>query len=218
MIYKKAERGEVKKWDEEGNVMSPEGIELDIGDLEYRMENLKSYKNVIKTILEARKNVIKGSGQAKRNAYKVRKSGDYGTLMVDLPKLTNEMVLQAYDGNGGALVYDRGVDKSVVDLLTKRYNPKASYSLLAIEVFNDLNTLSGLSPHPSSRKSKLLFTGPQDMMDRLRVVTGSIAAGNTNRQLKNEAWKIIDKLLHLNAITKAQHDAYVGKHLRSLYE
>lgn len=76
--------------------------------------------------------------------------------MFNPSKLLSEMVLHAYEG--GNVVYHHGVDKAVVELLP----------------FNDLNTLSGLSPYASSFESKLLhtgggikhFTNSQEMMDR----------------------------------------------------
>lgn len=50
-------------------------------------------------------------------------------------------------------------------------------------------------------------------LDHRKVLTRSVTIGNTNKQLKNEAWRIIDKLLYLGSITKEQHDAYVNKYL-----
>lgn len=134
----------------------------------------------------------------------------------DLNKLLNKMLLHAH--RNGDLVYNRSVDRGVVKLLTKRYNPKVSYSSLDIEVLNDLNNLGGLSPNPNNRKTKLShpgcgakqFTNPQELMDRLRVVTESLVAGNRNHQLANEAWEIIVKSLHLNFITKGQHYTYIN--------
>lgn len=52
------------------------------------------------------------------------------------------------------------------------------------------------------------------MLDHLRVVTGSRVSGNTSLKFMNEAWKIIDNLLHVGVITKAQHGANVTKHFQ----
>ena len=92
----------------------------------------------------------KGSGirkykQPKRNAYKISDSA-YGDLSVDVPKLKNEMKLNVF--RGGKIVYHADADKSLVDLLTKRFNPKRSYSLNAVKIFNDLNLLANLPKHP----------------------------------------------------------------------
>lgn len=56
----------------------------------------------------------------------------YGIVMVDLLKLLSEMVVHAC--GDGELVYKRGVDKSIVDLLAKRYNTRSNYSALAIDI------------------------------------------------------------------------------------
>ena len=61
-------------------------------------------------------------------------------------------------GEGGSrkLIYHADADKSLVDLLTKRFNPRRSYSMNAVKIFNDLNLLANLPRHPSSGKSNFL--------------------------------------------------------------
>jgi hypothetical protein len=46
-----------------------------------------------------------------------------------------------------------------------------------------------------------------DMLHRLEVLFGSIAAGNDGKQITKEAWHILDKLLSLGEINKKQHSA-----------
>ena len=134
----------------------------------------------------------KGSGirkykQPKRNAYKISDSS-FGNLSVDVPKLKNEMKLNVF--RGGKIVYHADVDKSLVDLLTKRFNPKRSYSLNAVKIFNDLNLLANLPKHPSSGKSKLLGSGvvyyndPNELAERMKILVGAIAAGNNSPVIK----------------------------------
>ena len=48
---------------------------------------------------------------------------------------------------GGKLLYEADADKSLINLLTKRYNPKTKYSINAVKIFNDLNTLSNMPKH-----------------------------------------------------------------------
>ena len=48
--------------------------------------------------------------QPKRNAYKIQ-DGKYGGLVIDLPKLFNEMKLNVF--RGGKLVYQSDADKSL---------------------------------------------------------------------------------------------------------
>ena len=102
----------------------------------------------------------KGSGirkykQPKRNAYKISDSS-FGNLSVDVPKLKNEIKLNVF--RGGKIVYHADADKSLVDLLTKRFNPKRSYSLNAVKIFNDLNLLVQISPN-------ILLRGNQNSLD-----------------------------------------------------
>ena len=139
----------------------------DIDDLESftrEKKSLSTYANTIDDVLNLRKYYMKpkqGSGirkykQPKRNAYKISDSA-YGDLSVDVPRLKNEMKLNVF--RGGKLIYHADADKSLVDLLTKRFNPRSSYSLNAVKIFNDLNLLANLPRHPSSGKSKLLGSG-----------------------------------------------------------
>ena len=103
--------------------------------------------------------IKKGQGirkykQPRRNAYKIQKSSEYGGLLIDVPKLMNEMKLNAY--RDGKLIYKANADKSLINLLTKRYNPKTKYSMNAVNIFNDLNMLSNLPPRKSSGKSRMV--------------------------------------------------------------
>ena len=94
---------------------------------------MERYLKAIANVSEVSKYVKKGSGaqgagirkykQPKRNAYKISGSA-YGNLSVDVPKLKNEMKLECFSrGEGGSrkLIYQADVDKSLVDLLTKRF-------------------------------------------------------------------------------------------------
>ena len=113
---------------------------------------LNRYLKTIANVSNVSLYVKKGSGirkykQPKRNAYKISGSA-YGNLSVDVPKLKNEMKLNVF--RGGKLIYHADADKSLVDLLTKRFNPRRSYSLNAVKIFNDLNLLANLPKHPSS--------------------------------------------------------------------
>ena len=152
----------------------------------------------------------------KRNAYKIN-NGQYGDMAINLPRLMNEMIVEVQNGSG-QVVYQDMADKSLIDLLTKRYNPKRRYSNQAIKVFNNLNMLSNIPKHRSSGKSNLIggqiiYSDPEDLMKRLTLLTGSRRAGNTNIALRNEVWQIIDHLLKKGIIKKTQYDLYVKNHL-----
>ena len=154
----------------------------------------------------------KGSGirkykQPKRNAYKISDSS-LGNLSVDVPKLKNEMKLNVR--RGGKIIYQADSNKSLVDLLTKRFNPRSRYSMNAVKIFNDLNLLANLPKHPSSGKSKLIGSGvvyynnPNELAERMKILVGSIAAGNNSKVLKNDLSMINDEFLKIGAIDKKQ--------------
>ena len=153
---------------------------------------LNRYLQTIANVSDVSLYVKKGSGirkykQPKRNAYKISGSA-YGNLSVDVPKLKNEMKLNVF--RGGKIIYQADADKSLVDLLTKRFNPRRSYSLNAVKIFNDLNLLANLPRHPSSGKSKLLGSGvvyyndPNELAERMKILVGSMAAGNNSPVIK----------------------------------
>ena len=155
--------------------------------------------------------------QPKRNAYKISNSS-YGNLSVDVPKLKNEMKLNVR--RGGKIIYQADADKSLVDLLTKRFNPKKSYSMNAVKIFNDLNLLANLPKHPSSGKSKLIGSGvvyynnPNELAERMKILVGSIAAGNNSPVLKNDLSMINDEFLKIGAIDKTTHKKFYDKYLK----
>ena len=142
------------------------------------------------------------------------------------------MFVEARDPATGAVVFERQGDKGIVDLLTKRFNPKGNYSQKALQIFNDLSKLANIPFHKSSGKSKLLTgdsnlkggargAGPstilssfKDLKDRLILLTGNISAGNSNIQLRNEVIEILDHLLKKNKISKKQYNAYYKKYFR----
>ena len=164
----------------------------------------------------------KGSGirkykQPKRNAYKISDSS-FGNLSVDVPKLKNEMKLNVF--RGGKLIYHADADKSLVDLLTKRFNPKRSYSLNAVKIFNDLNLLANLPRHSSSGKSKLLGSGvvfynnPNELAERMKILVGAIAAGNNSPVIKNDLSMINDEFLKIGAIDQTIHEKFYKKYIK----
>ena len=89
---------------------------------------LNRYLQTIEKVSDVPLYTKKGSGirkykQPKRNAYKISDSS-FGNLSVDVPKLKNEMKLNVF--RGGKIIYHADADKSLVDLLTKRFNPRSS--------------------------------------------------------------------------------------------
>ena len=154
--------------------------------------------------------------QPKRNAYKI-KDGNYGDLVIDLPKLINEIKLNVF--RGGKLVYQSDVDKSLLNLLTKRFNPKTKYSMNAVRIFNDLNVLSNMPKHRSSGKSKMVgssvtyYNNANELADRMKILVGSMAAGNNSPVIRNDLSQINDELLRINAIDQGFNEKFYQKYL-----
>ena len=203
-----------------------------LGDLtslkknEQKRETLNKYLEAIRLAKESSKykqgTGAQGAGirkykQPKRNAYKIKDSS-FGTLSVDVPKLKNEMKLNVF--RGGKLIYRADADKSLVDLLTKRFNPRSSYSLNAVKIFNDLNLLANLPRHPSSGKSKLLGSGvvfykdPKELAGRMKILVGSMAAGNNSPVIKNDLSMINDEFLKIGAINQTTHEKFYKKYIK----
>ena len=193
--------------------------DVEYKELERKKETLSKYKDFIIDILKYKSYTTKGEGirkykQPKRNAYKIQNS-HYGGLLVDYPKLINNMLLDVYKNN--KLVYQDKADKSLIDLLTKRYNPKTKYSIDAVRIFNDLNLLANMAKHKSSKKSNMIGSSLDDRSDpnklakRLEIIVGSLNAGNNSRILKNDLTLINNELYRIGAITKEMHHALIKK-------
>ena len=191
----------------------------DVDQLKKNLESSKIYANTVHNILEAKRHAAtpkKGSGQPKRNAYKIQ-DGSYGGLVVDLPKLMNEMKLNVF--RGGKLLYSADADKSLINLITKRFNPKTKYSINAVRIFNDLNTLANLPKHRSSGKTRMVgssvtyYNDPNQLADRMKILVGSIAAGNNSPLNINDLSQINDELLRIGAIDQSLHEKFVKKYL-----
>ena len=148
------------------------------------------------------KTIGTGYLQSKRNAYKISSGGQYGNLIIDVPKLMGQLHLVAKkDGNK---VLDKKVDFDTLDLLTKRFNSKKKYSDLSKMIFNELNKLSEIPIHRSSKKYSKIGSGiiyyndVNDLIDRMELLGGSIMAGNDGA--KSEFSEIVHKLFQLGKI------------------
>ena len=181
------------------------------------LQTLKKYRETITDLLASFKYIpIPQTGDGiytrkKRNAYKISQNGQYGGLVIDLPKLQGQLKVIAH--KNGQKVYDKQADFDTLDLLTKRFNSKKNYSELARSVFSDLNRLSKIPIHRTSKKySKLgsgvvYFSNPQDLLSRLELLGGSMSAGNNSSYVREEFVKIVHRLNKLNVIDNKQvHD------------
>ena len=155
--------------------------------------------------------------QPKRNAYKISQRGQYGGLVIDLPKLYGHLKVVAH--KNGQKVYDKQADFDTLDLLTKRFNSKKKYSELARSVFNDLNRLSEIPIHRTSKKYSKLGSGvvyynnPQDLLSRLELLGGSMSAGNNSNDVREEFVNIVHLLNKLNVINNKQMNDLLKEYL-----
>ena len=222
----------ILQWNGKSNAKESEKKDLAL----YQKDNFIKYKDVLETIFKGQKHMKEKQGkglrkynQPKRNAYKIQNS-HFGGLLVDYPKLMNNMLLDVYKNN--QLVYQDKADKSLIDLLTKRYNPKTKYSIDAVRIFNDLNLLTNMAKHKSSKKSNMIGSSlwllppahgaggsslvdrsdPNKLAKRLEIIVGSLNAGNNSRILKNDLTLINNELYRIGAITKEMHDALFKKY------
>ena len=177
-----------------------------IAKLAEDVDLLQKYRERLTIIPEGKKTIGKGYTQPKRNAYKIQSGGQYGNLIIDIPKLMGQLHLVAK--NNGKKVLDKKVDFDTLDLLTKRFNSKKKYSNLSKMVFNQLNQLSEIPIHRSSKKFSKLGSGVvyynnvDDLLDRMELLGGSILAGNDGA--KSEFSEIVHKLYELGKINANQ--------------
>ena len=179
---------------------------------------LKDYFVRLSHIKEAPKYMGEGIyTQKKRNAYKISQRGQYGGLVIDLPKLHGHLKVVAH--KNGKKVYDKQADFDTLDLLTKRFNSRKNYSELARTVFNDLNRLSQIPIHRTSKKYSKLGSGvvyynnPQDLLSRLELLGGSISAGNNSNAVREEFVNIVHRLNKLNVIDNKQMNDLMKEYL-----
>ena len=189
--------------------------------LEKEKETINAYGETVRDVINFQTHYStpkKGLGirQPKRQAYKI-KDGQYGGLVIDLPRLYNEIKLNVY--RGGKLLYSADADKSLINFITKRFNPKTKYSINAVKIFNDLNTLSNIPKHRSSGKSRMVgssvtyYNNPNELADRMKNLVGSLAAGNNSPLIRNDLSQINDELLRINAIDSSLHEKFFKKYL-----
>ena len=173
-----------------------------IDELTKDIKLIQKYRNRIKIIPEGKKTIGTGHTQPKRNAYKILSGGKYGNLIIDVPKLMGQLHLVARKDSNKVL--DKKVDFDTIDLLTKRFNSKKKYSNLSKMVFDELNKLSEIPIHRSSKKYSKIGSGiiyyndVNDLIDRMELLGGSIMAGNDG--VKSEFSEIVHKLFQLGKI------------------
>ena len=184
------------------------------------MNAIKRYKAMVegmKADIEQSGTGIRRYNQPKRNAYKISQRGQYGGLVIDLPKLHGHLKVVAH--KNGQKVYDKQGDFDTLDLLTKRFNSRKNYSQLARSIFNDLNRLSEIPIHRTSKKYSKLGSGvvyynnPQDLLSRLELLGGSMSAGNNSNDVREEFVNVVHVLNKLNVINNKQMNDLMKEYL-----
>ena len=181
-------------------------------------KTLQEYLKLVKARKIGKKQTASGIyTQPKRNAYKISQKGQYGGLVIDLPKLYGHLKVVAH--KNGQKVYDKQADFDTLDLLTKRFNSKKKYSEIARSVFNDLNRLSEIPIHRTSKKYSKLGSGvvyynnPKDLLSRLELLGGSMSAGNDSSDVREEFTNIVHLLNKLNVIDNKQMNNLLKEYL-----
>lgn len=163
--------------------------------------------------------------QKKKQAYKVKNDGSFGSVFINIPQLMGYHKLIVLDKNGNILMNNK-VDKSFVELLTKRFNPKIAYTNNTIKYFNKLVQLAGLPIHETSTKYKLLnnnevqnrivriINSPDELVQRLEILVGQKEANNDSKDVTNELSEILDQLVQLGVINKKQHAQLFNRYIR----
>ena len=187
------------------------------------LDTLRKYRKTIDDVINSWKyRTTKGSGiytQKKRNAYKIDQNGQYGGLIIDLPKLYGHLKVIAHKNGPEGLVkvYDKQADFDTLDLLTKRFNSKKKYSDLSKKIFDELNQISGIPIHRTSSKFKkigqgvIYYNNPNDLLDRMELLGGSILAGNDG--VKKEFTQIVHTLNKIGVINNNQLNDLIKEYI-----
>jgi len=183
-----------------------------------------------------------GKMQKKRNPYKIDNNGYFGDILINPQRLLGKLHLEVVkDGNR---ILDQPADADLLELLTKRYNPKKTYSDYSIQLFRRLVDLSELPITPTSKKFEILsndqkkgvspmfnnksvkkekmieggeikiYSDINDVVNRMGAIVASIEAGNNSQILKKELFQIIDLLKNKGKITNEIHSIIYNKYIK----
>lgn len=159
----------------------------------------RDYIKRLRLLLSGQNLIVKGKG--------LKMIGNkFGSLTINRDELASGR-LRALK-NDGTVVLDEKADKSLYNLLTKRFSKSHRYSKNAIETFKKLASLARIPLYVGrTPKSKMLGEGgaifyndPNDLVNKLNLLVASKRAGNTG--IDNEISDIIDELLAKSYISK----------------
>ena len=157
----------------------------------------KDYVKRLRLLLSGQDLIVKGQG--------LKMIGNkFGSLIINPDALASGRLYVSR--KDGTVLMDEKSDRSLYDLLTKKFSKSHKYSKTAIETFKKLATLAGISLYRGrSSKSRMLggaiyYNDPNDLVGRLNLLVASKHAGNTG--VDNEISDIIDELLRKSHISK----------------
>lgn len=127
------------------------------------------------------------------------------------------------------------VDQDFIDLIKKRYNKKKAYSPRSIEIFKRVASLGGLNTIDDNSKGQKksiispggyhgvsdelsgkivkIITDPNELIERLALLSGTIESGNESPTIKSELGEIADILLGKKMITNDAHRKIYDKYI-----
>lgn len=184
---------------------------------------------------EIKSTTKKGNGMGA----KLDKSGYFGKVWVNPEKLGYGILqvhkLNKNNGISKNIIIKKMVDQDFIDLMTKRYNKKKSYSPASIKMFKELSNTAGINANninTNGYKKKLITAGAHymneqnndnkiikiitdsnELVDRLAVLAGSIEAGNSSPVVISELSQLADILLNKKIITKNEHKQIYEKYI-----
>jgi hypothetical protein len=166
-------------------------------ELSDKIQLNRDYVKRLRLLASGRDLIVKGQG--------LKMIGNnFGSLVINRDKLASGML--HVSRKDGTVVMDEQSDRSLYDLLTKKFSKSHKYSKNAIETFKKLAALAGISVYRGrSSKSRMLgggifYNDPNDLVNRLNLLVASKHAGNTG--VDNEISDIIDELLKKAYVSK----------------
>lgn len=172
------------------------------------------------------KKKITGKGIQPRHKLTMTKDGKFGALQFNMKKWRQ---MQLHAKKGRKIVAEGPLSPDLHDLLSKKFNSRRNYSQASIDAYRKLAQLAGVPINVSQQngKAKILqgrvnskaqkgqgtrkntkyvyYDDPNQLIERLHVITGSIDAGNVSPSLKDEASHLMDLLKDKKVITEAQY-------------
>jgi len=154
---------------------------------------------------------------------KLKPNGEFGSaVIIDVPELVGGK-LYAYNKINGKKILSAKADKTLQNLLFKKFDPKEKYTNKALDIYkrliervgsNNLGQKANIVLGKFSGVDPKFYSNPDDIMNRLEKIISSISSGNNSIQLKNEGSNIVDFLLSKKLMNKTQHKKMYEKYFK----